>query len=223
MELRQLRYFVRIVELGSFSQAAAALDVVPSALSQQISRLESELSTRLLQRSSAGVQPTEAGLAFLHQARLALRHVDAAASAARSARLSGRSRRNVADDRRSARPAVAPRHARNVIPAYACISSRRCRVTCDMLTAPRLDLPSVSFRPGASLQHPATAEERLFVIGGDPCRACRPAAARGFPRSGRFPSCCRARPTTCVRCSIRRLRAPEWRRTSSPRSMASRS
>ena len=85
MELRQLRYFVRIVELGSFSQAAAALGVVTSALSQQVSRLESELATRLLKRSSAGVQPTEAGLAFLHQAQLALRHVDAAASAARSA------------------------------------------------------------------------------------------------------------------------------------------
>jgi len=100
MELRQLRYFVRIVELGSFSQAAAALDVVPSALSQQISRLESELSTRLLQRSSAGVQPTEAGLAFLHQARLALRLSTPRPRAARSARLSGGTRRIVADDRR---------------------------------------------------------------------------------------------------------------------------
>ena len=46
MELRQLRYFVRIVELGSFSRAAAALGVVTSALSQQISRLEGELATR---------------------------------------------------------------------------------------------------------------------------------------------------------------------------------
>ncbi|MDP3084644.1 MAG: LysR substrate-binding domain-containing protein [Rubrivivax sp.] len=89
MELRQLRYFVRIVELGSFSQAAAALGVVTSAVSQQISRLESELSTRLLQRTSTGVRPTDAGLAFWRQAQLALRHADDAVHAAKLARLSG--------------------------------------------------------------------------------------------------------------------------------------
>ena len=45
MELRQLRYFVRVVELGSMGRAAAELGVVTSALSQQISRREGELST----------------------------------------------------------------------------------------------------------------------------------------------------------------------------------
>ncbi len=89
MELRQLRYFVRVVELGSMGRAAADLGVVVSALSQQISRLETELATRLLQRSAAGVRPTDAGLAFLRQAQLALRHADDAARAARSARLAG--------------------------------------------------------------------------------------------------------------------------------------
>ena len=90
MELRQLRYFVRAVESGSLGRAALELGVVTSALSQQISRLESELSTRLLQRTSHGVRPTEAGLAFWRQAQLALRHVDDAARAAQQARLSGR-------------------------------------------------------------------------------------------------------------------------------------
>ncbi|MGO4306673.1 MULTISPECIES: LysR family transcriptional regulator [unclassified Cupriavidus] len=89
MELRQLRYFVHVVELGSMGQAAQRLGVVTSALSQQISRLESELSTRLLQRTSSGVVPTDAGLAFWRQAQLALRHADDAARAARTARLSG--------------------------------------------------------------------------------------------------------------------------------------
>ena len=60
MELRQLRYFVRVVELGSMSRAALDLNLVQSALSQQISRLEGELSTRLLQRTSKGTVPTEA-------------------------------------------------------------------------------------------------------------------------------------------------------------------
>jgi LysR family tcuABC transcriptional regulator len=89
MELRQIRYFVRIVELGSMSRAALELDVVQSALSQQISRLEGELSTRLLQRTSKGVLPTEAGLAFFREAQLTLRHAEQAVRAAQQARLTG--------------------------------------------------------------------------------------------------------------------------------------
>ncbi|WVN41063.1 LysR substrate-binding domain-containing protein [beta proteobacterium MWH-UniP1] len=89
MELRQLRYFVRVVELGSMSRAALDLDLVQSALSQQITRLESELSTRLLNRTPQGVSPTQAGLAFFREAQLTLRHAEQAARAAKSARLSG--------------------------------------------------------------------------------------------------------------------------------------
>lgn len=70
-------------------RAALDLDLVQSALSQQISRLESELSTRLLQRSPKGVTPTEAGLAFFREAELVLRHAEQAARAAQQARLSG--------------------------------------------------------------------------------------------------------------------------------------
>ena len=89
MEIRQLRYFASIVEHGSIGKAALELGLVTSALSQQITRLENELSTRLLQRTSTGVIPTDAGIAFLRQAQLALRHIDDAALAARQARLSG--------------------------------------------------------------------------------------------------------------------------------------
>jgi DNA-binding transcriptional LysR family regulator len=89
MELRQLRYFVKVCELRSMGRAAVELGLVTSALSQQISRLESELSTRLLQRSSIGVTPTDSGVAFLQQAQLTLRHADEAVRAAQQARLSG--------------------------------------------------------------------------------------------------------------------------------------
>ena len=89
MELRQLRYFVKVCELRSMGRAAVELGVVTSALSRQISRLEGELCTRLLQRSSAGVSPTDAGVAFLQQAQLTLRHADEAVRAAQQARLSG--------------------------------------------------------------------------------------------------------------------------------------
>ncbi|EDL5176825.1 tricarballylate utilization LysR family transcriptional regulator TcuR [Salmonella enterica subsp. enterica serovar Kentucky] len=89
MELRQLRYFVRIIETGSMGSAAQDLDIGVSALSQQMSRLENELAIRLLQSTSRGVTPTNAGLAFYSQAQLALRHADDAILAAREARLSG--------------------------------------------------------------------------------------------------------------------------------------
>ncbi len=89
MELRQLRYFVSVVAQGSMGRAALELGVGTSALSQQISRLEGELSTRLLQRTSSGVLPTDAGLAFWRQAQLAIRHADDAMRAAQLARLSG--------------------------------------------------------------------------------------------------------------------------------------
>jgi LysR family tcuABC transcriptional regulator len=89
MELRQLRYLVRTIELGSMARAAADLEVVPSALSQQISRLETELSARLLQRGPRGVLPTEAGAAFFREAQLTLRHADQARRAAGEARLTG--------------------------------------------------------------------------------------------------------------------------------------
>ncbi|AHV91929.1 LysR family transcriptional regulator [Bordetella holmesii] len=89
MELRQLRYFIRIVELGSMSRAALELDMVQSALSQQISRLEGELGARLLKRNPRGVEPTEAGTAFFREARLTLRHAEQAKRSAQQPRLTG--------------------------------------------------------------------------------------------------------------------------------------
>jgi len=89
MELRQLRYFVKVVEAGSISRAALELDLVQSALSQQITRLEGELSTRLLQRTPQGVTPTEAGVAFFREAQLTLRHAEQAVRSAQQARLIG--------------------------------------------------------------------------------------------------------------------------------------
>lgn len=90
IEMRQLRYFVRVVELGSMSRAANDLHTVTSALSQQISKLEGEISTRLLERTTRGVMPTAAGLEFYREAQLSLRHADQAASVAQLARKAGR-------------------------------------------------------------------------------------------------------------------------------------
>ncbi|RZL96219.1 MAG: LysR family transcriptional regulator [Variovorax sp.] len=76
MELRQLRYFVRIVELGSLSRAARDLHIAQPALSQQLANLEGELGLRLLARSVRGVTATEAGQVFYRHAHSIQRQME---------------------------------------------------------------------------------------------------------------------------------------------------
>ena len=86
MELRHLRYFIAVAETGSLTEAAERrLHTSQPSLSRQIRDLEYEVGTRLLSRGARGVALTEAGKAFLSQARLALMQVDAAVEAARRA------------------------------------------------------------------------------------------------------------------------------------------
>lgn len=76
MELRQLRYFLAVVEEANFTRAAAALHVAQPGVSAQIRQLERELGQRLLDRSGRSVTVTEAGAAVLPYARAALAAVD---------------------------------------------------------------------------------------------------------------------------------------------------
>lgn len=78
MDTRKLAYFVKIVDSGSITKAAAALHVAQPALSQQVSALETELKQRLLIRSKQGVQPTAAGHTLYRHAQTILRLVDQA-------------------------------------------------------------------------------------------------------------------------------------------------
>ncbi|MGW2302688.1 LysR family transcriptional regulator [Streptomyces sp. NPDC001809] len=77
MELRQLRYFVSVVEEGGFTRAAARLHLAQPGLSAQIRQLEREVGQPLLDRSGRTVTPTEVGRAVLPYARAALAAVDA--------------------------------------------------------------------------------------------------------------------------------------------------
>ncbi|MFI7008782.1 LysR family transcriptional regulator [Streptomyces sp. NPDC050145] len=85
MELRHLQAFVTVAEELSFRRAAERLQMSQPPLSQQIKRLEHEVGVPLLRRTTRQVALTTAGLAFLSEARRALRAAQAAPQAARQA------------------------------------------------------------------------------------------------------------------------------------------
>ena len=80
MNLRRLQYFVKIVDVGSLTQAADILHVAQPALSQQLATLEGEVRQQLLLRTKRGVIPTEAGKVLYRHAQLILRQCEQAKS-----------------------------------------------------------------------------------------------------------------------------------------------
>ena len=78
MDLRQLRYFVGIVQAGSLSRAAEQLHVAQSALSHHLQSLEQELDRQLVVRGPKGIVLTEAGTALYRHAETILRQVESA-------------------------------------------------------------------------------------------------------------------------------------------------
>ena len=91
MELRHLRYFVTVAELGSISRAAAKLFMAQPPLSAQIRQLEEEVGASLLVRLPRGVQLTPAGTSFLQDARAILVRTEQATVRAREQQSSQRS------------------------------------------------------------------------------------------------------------------------------------
>lgn len=77
MELRQLRYFAKVAETLNFSEAAKALYITQSTLSQQVKQLEEEMGVPLLTRTSRSVTLTEAGTELLPHALETLHEADA--------------------------------------------------------------------------------------------------------------------------------------------------
>jgi LysR family nitrogen assimilation transcriptional regulator len=78
MDLKQLEYFVRVAEMGSFTRASIALSIAQPALSRQIRLLEVELRQNLLTRNGRGALPTETGKLLLAHGRGILHQVERA-------------------------------------------------------------------------------------------------------------------------------------------------
>ncbi|MFI6002508.1 LysR family transcriptional regulator [Streptomyces sp. NPDC051366] len=85
MSLRQMEYFLTVVEESSFTRAADALHVTQPALSHQVKALERSVGGELLERLPRGVRLTPMGRAFLPHAQLAVRSARQAERAARAA------------------------------------------------------------------------------------------------------------------------------------------
>jgi DNA-binding transcriptional LysR family regulator len=96
MDLRQFRYFIEVADRLSFTRAAKHLHVSQPTLSQQIRALEQTLGTELLARGSNGITLTQAGLAFLDRARVAIQEATAAVEDARAASAGFLGRLNIA-------------------------------------------------------------------------------------------------------------------------------
>jgi LysR family nitrogen assimilation transcriptional regulator len=78
VELRQLRYFVGVAEAGSFTKAAAQLNVAQSALSLHVRQMEEGFGTQLFVRDRTGVTLTSAGSKLLNHAHIILDQVSRA-------------------------------------------------------------------------------------------------------------------------------------------------
>jgi LysR family nitrogen assimilation transcriptional regulator len=83
MDIRQLRYFVKVVELKNITSAAEALFIAQPSLSQHMTNLEAELGVSLLERSVQGTRATAMGELLYRHAKTLLRQFEDTRSAIR--------------------------------------------------------------------------------------------------------------------------------------------
>lgn len=76
INLNRLAYFAAVVDTGSFTRAGERLGITKAVVSQQVARLEAELRTSLLSRTTRRVQPTEAGRLFHARCLMILREAE---------------------------------------------------------------------------------------------------------------------------------------------------
>jgi LysR family transcriptional regulator, hca operon transcriptional activator len=168
MELRHLRYFVAVVEEGSFTTAAGRrLHTSQPSLSRQMRDLEYEVGVELLSRSVHGVELTAAGKVFLNHARLALMQADAAVEAARKA--AQPARKNLAIGFQTGHEMTWLPRAMQILHdelknIEVTISSGYSPDLAEALARGRLDLAFLRVEPGYDLGYHVVDREPLIVL-----------------------------------------------------------
>jgi DNA-binding transcriptional LysR family regulator len=81
IDLNRIRLFVRVVDAGSFTAAAAAAGLPKSSISRAVAALERDLGVRLIQRTTRRLQVTEAGRTYYESVSRAISGIDEATEA----------------------------------------------------------------------------------------------------------------------------------------------
>lgn len=168
MDLKQLEYFVRVAELGSFTRASIVLDIAQPALSRQIRLLEVELRQNMLVRNGRGVTLTEAGKVLLEHARGILHQVERAREELGRVRGALTGRVAVGLPPSLARVLTVPltRAFRERLPeASLCIREGLSVTMQESLISGRLDVALVySTMPSTDIETRPLLDEELFLI-----------------------------------------------------------
>ncbi|MGW0178297.1 transcriptional regulator CynR [Nocardia sp. NPDC003345] len=170
MELRHLRYLLAVVDHGNFTRAAETLHISQPTLSQQIKQLERSLGVQLLDRSGRTVRLTDAGEAYTHHARLALRDLDAAEHAVHDVRDLSRGHLRIALTPSFTSYLIGPlvHRFRSVYPGVTLTvrESTQDRIEADLM-ADRIDL-GIAFAGNHSpgIEHTALFTEELVLVAG---------------------------------------------------------
>ncbi len=175
MDLKQLEYFVRVAELGSFTRAAGVLNIAQPALSRQVRLLEVELRQNLLLRNGRGVTTTDAGKLLLEHGRGILHQVERAREDLGRVRgaLAGRVALGLPPSIAKMMTVPLTRAFRKRLPNAALSISEGLTISMqEGLLTGRLDV-ALLYNPPASpdLETLPLLEEKLFLISPRPSRA----------------------------------------------------
>lgn len=176
LDLRRLAYFVEIIDRGSISAAARALNVAQPALSHHMRELERLAGVALLRRLPRGIQPTEAGQMLLRHARPIL---DGVAEAERELRRMA----GTEGERRIVHLALIPSLATSLTPTLLDAAARelptialhivegRTEANHEMIAQGRIDL-AVNLADDADHDSRFLLEEPLFLISAPRAASC---------------------------------------------------
>ncbi|WP_313064241.1 nitrogen assimilation transcriptional regulator NAC [Atlantibacter hermannii] len=174
MNLRRLKYFVKIVDIGSLTQAAEVLHIAQPALSQQVATLEGEMDQQLLIRTKRGVTPTEAGKILYAHARTILRQCEQAQLAVNNVghTLSGHVYIGIAPGTAAASITLPLLQAvRNELPdVLVYLQENSGSQLNDKLLSGQLDMAVLYDRtPVAGIASQPLLKEELFLVGAQDC------------------------------------------------------